>query len=165
AAITGGVGAALEHEPGIPGLGQGPWERDDVEAAFREALQVSRDRERRRGTTVVGPHRDELRIRVGPPERRRDVRRFGSGGERRSVALALRLLEADTVRSEKGREPILLMDDVFAELDGERSERLLTLLMEGSGGQILLTAPKETDVRLPPSRLPRWSIGAGEISS
>ena len=162
-AITGGVGVCLEHEPGIPGLGPGPWDVEAVKTAFREALLESRERERRRGTTVVGPHRDELRIRVGPPDRRRDVRRYGSGGERRSVSLALRLLEAETVRVEKGREPILLMDDVFAELDGERSERLLELLMGGGVGQIVLTAPKESDVRLPASRLPRWSIREGEI--
>jgi DNA replication and repair protein RecF len=92
-----------------------------------------------------------------------DVREYGSGGQRRTAALALRLVEADTVRLRRGREPILLLDDVFAELDQERSQRLLRLLDRVLPGQVILTPPKESDVRFREDVLPRWSIEAGEV--
>ena len=69
----------------------------------------------RRGFTTVGPHRDDLAIRAevetdGPE---RDLRAYGSGGQKRTAAIALRLVEADSLRDAKGREPVYLLDDVF----------------------------------------------------
>lgn len=165
--ISGGADATLAYEPAVPGLGSGPWEEagegEAVEEAYRTALAEARERERRQGTTVVGPHRDEVRIRLQEPAGEREVRTYGSGGQRRSVALALRLLEAHSIRERKGREPLLLMDDVFAELDRERSERLMALLDRTATGQVILTAPKESDVRFRREHLPRWGIRDGEI--
>ena len=88
---------------------------------------------------------------------------MGSGGEQRTIALALRLLEADTVREGRGREPILLLDDLFAELDAERSQRVLDLLNRRVPGQVILTAPKESDVRFRSEALSRWWIEKGIV--
>ena len=136
----------------------GPWED-----AFRSALADTAERERRQGTTVVGPHRDEVRLSLDAPEDGLELREFGSGGQRRTAALSLRLVEADTIRRARGREPLVLMDDAFAELDEARSERVLELLEAEEKGQVILTAPKEADVRFRRDRMVRWSIDDGRI--
>lgn len=130
---------------------------------FSEALQASAERERRMGVTVVGPHRDDVRLQLEEEEDGLDLRDFGSGGQRRTAALALRLVEAATIRDRRSRKPLILLDDVFAELDGGRSERILDLMEAEETGQVLLTAPKDADVRIRRDALPRWRIRAGEI--
>jgi len=161
--ISGGTGARMSLESGISGVGNGELEEDGVEEAFRVALATSQEREARLGTTTVGPHRDELLLVLEPGEGARDVRRFGSGGQRRSVALALRLLEAETIRRRKGREPLLLMDDVFAELDEARSARLLDLLDRTAVGQVILTAPRKAEIRFRDGGMARWGIREGRL--
>jgi DNA replication and repair protein RecF len=163
--ISGGEEAELAYQPGIPGLGGEPAGEGEIASAFRDALEAATERERRQAVTVVGPHRDEVRIllRTESGDRPRDLRVYGSGGQRRSAALALRLLEAHSVRERKGREPILLMDDVFAELDEDRSARLLEHLERTAVGQVVLTAPKEGDVRFRKENLVRWGIRDGEV--
>ena len=94
-----------------------------------------------------------------------DLRDYGSGGQRRTAALALRLVEAKTIRERRSRRPVILLDDVFAELDGGRSERILELIEAEDTGQVLLTAPKDADVRVHRDLLPRWRIEAGEITT
>ena len=91
------------------------------------------------------------------------MREFGSGGQRRTAALALRLVEAATIRTARKQEPIVLMDDVFAELDPGRSERILALMEEEETGQVFLTVPKESDIRLRRDSLPRWRIRGGMV--
>ncbi len=135
---------------------------DAIAEAFRDALVDARDRDRRLGTTSVGPHRDEVVLTL-ETEDGLDLRDYGSGGQRRTAALALRLVEAKTIRERLGSAPLILLDDVFAELDEGRSERVLTV-MDGEGtGQVLLTAPKEADVRLRRESLVRWRIREGRI--
>jgi DNA replication and repair protein RecF len=130
----------------------------------REALGRMRDQERRLRTTLVGPHRDDLSLIFRGEEGERDLREFGSGGQRRTAALALRLLEATTIKGNRGKEPILLLDDIFAELDEDRSRRILRLLDSLVAGQVILTAPKESDIRFREATLPRWSIENGAIA-
>ncbi len=130
---------------------------------FRRALVATAERERRRGVTLVGPHRDEIRFPVDADEGARDLRGYGSSGQQRTAALALRLLEADRLRERLGREPVYLLDDVFAELDEGRSERLLALLESGRDGQVILTAPKPSDVTLRGGDLERWRISNGAL--
>ncbi len=165
AEVSGGEGARMIHEPGIPGLPRGGEGEDEeaVRRAFGRALAASAVQEGRRRATLVGPHRDDLSFPIGTREGERDARSFGSGGQRRTVALALRLVEADTVRERRGREPILLLDDVFAELDEDRSARLLRLLDRELPGQVFLTAPKEGDVRLRGDRLQRYRVEGGDV--
>ncbi len=114
---------------------------------------------------MVGPQRDDLTISLEGDERGLDVREFGSGGQRRTAALALRLVEGDTVRDARGRKPLVLLDDVFAELDEGRGTRILELIDEEERGQVILTAPKESDVKLRRDVLPRWRIESGDAVS
>ncbi|MGY8777440.1 MAG: DNA replication/repair protein RecF [Longimicrobiales bacterium] len=136
-----------------------------IAGVFREALDASADRERRMGVTVVGPHRDDMRLQLEDDRDGLDFRDYGSGGQRRTAALALRLVEAMTIRERRSQRPLILLDDVFAELDGGRSERILDLMEAEDTGQVVLTAPKDADVRMRKDALPRWRIRAGEIST
>ncbi len=141
---------------------------DDVERIaprFLEGLQENGERERRLGNTVVGPHRDDLELTVLECGHPRALRDFGSGGQIRTGALALRLVEAATVREARKQEPIVLMDDVFAELDPGRSDRVMALMEEEETGQVILTVPKESDIRLRRDSLPRWWIRDGGVES
>ncbi|GMR13662.1 MAG: DNA replication/repair protein RecF [Gemmatimonadota bacterium] len=140
-------------------------ELDRVEELYRQALDESARREARVRTTVVGPHRDDLRLSLAEEGEHLDLREFGSGGQRRTAALALRLVEAATIRSARGFEPLLLLDDAFAELDEGRCERVLALIEQEEPGQVILTAPKENDVKVRRDALPRWTIDAGRIQA
>jgi DNA replication and repair protein RecF len=162
--VAGAEGVRMEYAPGIPEITDESGD-DEMEEAYRRALTENREREARRGITVVGPHRDEVRIFLETGEGERDLRAFGSGGQRRTAALALRLLEAEEVRTRRGTEPLLLLDDVFAELDEGRSARVMELLDRIAVGQVIVTAPKESELRFRRDLLPRWTIRNGEISS
>lgn len=152
-----------------PGSGGEAASRPDVssriEAAFREALERRRRREEEIGSTVVGPHRDDLSLRLVREDGSDvDLRDFGSGGQRRTAAVALRLVEADTIRARRERDPMVLLDDIFAELDAGRGRRLMELLAEQRAGQLIVTAPKEIDLG-PDVPLARWRIAAGVIAA
>ena len=163
AAISGEGAASMTYRSSVA-LG-GAHSIADIEDAFRAALEESAEREQRNATTVVGPHRDEVRLRLSGTGNGLDLRAYGSGGQRRTAALSLRLVEAHTIRNRRGTEPLVLLDDVFAELDAGRSERVLALMDSTDVGQVLLTAPKESDVRVRKDVLPRWHIQAGRIES
>lgn len=161
--VSGAQNGCMEYQPGAK-LG-GARSLEEVAGAFREDLLESRERERRLGTTVVGPQRDDLRLTVMEEEDARDLREYGSGGQRRTAALALRLVEAATIREVRRQEPVVLMDDAFAELDPGRSERIMALMEEEETGQVVLTVPKESDIRLRRDSLPRWRIRNGLVES
>jgi len=167
--VSGGDEASIEYVPSVGTGAVGPRTGDDDPGAwvvrFRRALEASADRERRSGMTVVGPHRDELRFPVHGTGGSRDLRRYGSSGQQRTAALALRLLEADRLKDHLGLEPVYLLDDVFAELDEDRSRRLLELFETDREGQVILTAPKAEDVTLPGRGLARWRMEDGRLSS
>jgi DNA replication and repair protein RecF len=160
--VSGGQTATPTYRPSVPT--DGLTTVQEVEEAYREALRDAHERERRAGATAVGPHRDELSISL-EGARGLEVREYGSGGQRRTAALALRLVEAQTIRDARGVEPIILLDDVFAELDAGRCERVLELMEREETGQVILTAPKDGDVRLRRDELPRWRIAGGRIET
>lgn len=116
-------------------------EAEEIRAQFREALASKRATELDRGLTLVGPHRDDLLLRVrGLP-----VKGYASHGESWSVALALRLASAQLLRAQSQLgDPVLILDDVFAELDTDRRSRLAGLV-EGFE-QVIVTAAVEEDV-------------------
>jgi len=138
---------------------------EDVARAFRDQLERVADREQARGMTLAGPHRDELRFTTQSAEGQPlELRTYGSGGQQRTAAIALRMVEAETIRETRGRESVILLDDVFAELDAGRSRRIIEWIDEAEGGQVILTSPKETDVVIHGGRLPRWTIRDGLVS-
>lgn len=114
---------------------------EEVRENFRDALAARRSSELDRGLTLVGPHRDDLLLRVrGLP-----VKGYASHGESWSVALALRLASAQLLRAQSQLgDPVLILDDVFAELDTDRRARLAGLV-EGYE-QVVVTAAVEEDV-------------------
>jgi DNA replication and repair protein RecF len=156
--IGGEAKVVLEYRPGLPSSSPGG-EYSDVLAAALGRLAV---RERERGLTLAGPHRDELGLVREGAGVGRELRDYGSGGQRRTAAIALRLVEAATIRAVRGRAPLVLLDDIFAELDPGRSERVLDLL-DAEPGQVILTAPKPSDVEARRGGLPRWRIVGGQI--
>jgi DNA replication and repair protein RecF len=111
--------------------------------ALRERLLADRAREVERGVTLSGPHRDELALWV----RELPARTHASQGEAWSLALALRL-GAHQVLAEEGEEPILLLDDVFAELDRRRRERLADLALTAEQALITASVPDELPLQL-----------------
>ncbi|HEX5004049.1 MAG TPA: DNA replication and repair protein RecF [Gemmatimonadales bacterium] len=127
-------------------------------AGWQDALHRARTRDLGRRMTTIGPHRDDLLLTVGG----RPLREFGSTGQQRSAAVALRLLELATLREARGVPPALLLDDVFAELDADRQARLADRLLSGKVGQVFVTAPREDE--LPKGlRLPIWSVNGGVV--
>jgi DNA replication and repair protein RecF len=112
--------------------------------AWAGALSTHRHRDLTQGATTVGPHRDDLTLLLdGVP-----LRVAGSTGQQRTAAIALKLCERDTIRSERGTDPALLLDDVFAELDRDRQDRLAARLDLGGPAQVFVTAPRRDE--LPP---------------
>jgi len=112
-----------------------------------------------RGMTSAGPHRDDLVLTLDGES----LRVFGSAGQHRTAAIALRILEGATLRSHGGAEPILLFDDPFAELDAGRAERILKLIQEKGRGQTVLVVPRSGDIPRELMRLPRYKISNGVV--
>ena len=109
---------------------------EDVEDAFRAALDRKQGQERDRGTTLVGPQRDELVFRLDDLE----VRRYGSQGQHRTFAMALKLAQYFYLDDRSDTTPLLLLDDAFGKLDTRRTEVFLELLRSDAVGQSLITA-------------------------
>jgi DNA replication and repair protein RecF len=128
---------------------------DVLEAALLAALARIRPTELDRGVNLVGPHRDDLELSIGG----RPLRGYASHGEGWSAALALRLGSYELLR-EDGAEPVLLLDDVFAELDVARREQLA--LVASKAEQALITAAVPSDV---PEQLQgaRFDVHEGQV--
>lgn len=106
---------------------------DEIAPQFREQLLARRNEAIRRGMTVAGPHRDELRLLIND----RDCGLYGSRGQARTAVMALKFAELDWMRAQLGAYPLFLLDEVVAELDGKRRQFLLERL--DGGAQTLLT--------------------------
>ncbi|MBI4720912.1 MAG: DNA replication/repair protein RecF [Chitinivibrionia bacterium] len=102
---------------------------------FLERLQAAEREERRRGATLVGPHKDDVDLRIDGT----DVRRFGSQGQKRLCAVVLRLAEMRFIEGRRNERCMLLLDDVFSELDAGNGARLMTLL--SGPHQVFITSP------------------------
>ena len=137
-------------------------EAPDVRTALAESLARGREHDVKRGLTHAGPHRDDLIVTLG----KRDLRVVGSAGQQRTAAIALRLLEAATFRERGGAQPLLLLDDPFAELDRDRASRVLLLLEEATAqwlGQTVLCVPREEEIPRAFTRLERWNVCGGRF--
>jgi DNA replication and repair protein RecF len=150
--------AAVAYRHGSERSGQIDPDPDQAKLAqtMRESIDRLRRAELERGACLVGPHRDELELRIGDLP----ARGYASHGESWSLALALRLAAFDFL-GEDGEAPVLLLDDVFAELDSGRRERLAELV--GPAEQVLVTAAVAADI---PAQLTgeRYTITGGVIA-
>lgn len=99
---------------------------DNLQDWYRRCLASNRDNDILRGSTSVGPHRDDILLKVNG----KDLRNFGSQGQQRTGILALKLAELEYLKSETGEYPVLLLDDVMSELDGMRREQLLSFIRD-----------------------------------
>jgi len=134
--------AEIDYRPSVPGVDAGT-ARDDITQALLDEVERRRGDELDRGLSLVGPHRDELVLTLGNGDVRLPVKGYASHGESWSFALALKLASYDLLRSD-GDDPILILDDVFAELDTERRRQLAELV--AGAEQVLVTAAVEDDV-------------------
>ncbi|HEV7206996.1 MAG TPA: DNA replication/repair protein RecF [Jatrophihabitans sp.] len=129
-----------------------------LEAALMAELAQARPAEIERGVNLVGPHRDDLELGIGELP----IRGYASHGEGWSAALSLRLGSYELLRADAlpGGDPVLILDDVFAELDGERREQLA--LVAGKAEQAIVTAAVAGDV---PSQLQgaRYDVHGGAV--
>ncbi|MFM7320009.1 MAG: DNA replication/repair protein RecF [Armatimonadota bacterium] len=134
--------------------------------AFREALARVRSEEIARGTTLAGPQRDDVMLSVGNGEGQTvEVRNFGSQGQQRTAALALRMAERVLAEELSGDPPVVLLDDVLSDLDERRRSQVLAHALQ-RGGQTFLTTT-ETSV-LPPDTVDAarvWRLRAGRIET
>jgi DNA replication and repair protein RecF len=128
--------------------------------AWPERFRDAAPRDAARRVTSVGPHRDDLILRLAT----RGVREYGSTGQQRSMAVALKLLELETLERAAGGSPALLLDDVFAELDVGRQRRLLERLFGTRRAQVFITSPRKEE--LPEGlALPVWHIDRGRAAA
>lgn len=127
---------AVAYRPNIPlpaaddGAADADGDADDagdnatdaaLESAFRAALEASAGRERATAATAAGPHRDDIELRINGV----DMRIFASRGQARTLALSLRLAEAETLRQARRQAPLVLLDDALSEMDAARRRRVL----------------------------------------
>jgi DNA replication and repair protein RecF len=152
----GGGPTGLEYSSSVAPEIVGSTDRELLAAAMSAALATSRDKELDRGLTLIGPHRDDLVLSIGGLP----ARGYASHGESWSLALALRLAAYELLRADGG-EPVLILDDVFAELDASRRESLAELVAPAE--QVLITAAVAGDV---PEQLvgARYDVAAGQVS-
>lgn len=123
--------------------------------AILAALERSRGAEMRRGQTLVGPHRDDLAIELGGM----DARAFGSRGQQRLLALALRLAEVLPIAEAVGTPPVLLLDDVLSELDPDVRQNVMREIRGAE--QVFLTTADVVEV----PGAARWTVTNGEIAA
>lgn len=145
----------LESETSVEFLESG--NREEIENLFQERLKEVRTKELERGVTLVGPHRDDLLLLLGTLP----AKGYISHGESWSYALALKLASAELIRKEaRAGDPVLILDDVFAELDSTRRSRLAALVSHNE--QVIITAAVAEDV---PSELSatRFYVKAGAL--
>jgi len=131
---------------------------DQIAPQFAAQLLKEREEAIRRGVTLSGPHRDELRILINE----RDAGVYGSRGQARTAVLGLKLAEREWMRNRTGEQPILLLDDVAAELDAKRRAYLLERVQ--SGGQTFITTAELG--AFPPDFLAKvkvWQVEAGRV--
>ncbi|WP_158879715.1 DNA replication/repair protein RecF [Amycolatopsis anabasis] len=147
------LGEALPADYGVPGGARA--DIGELTEVLLRALADSRQAELERGVSLVGPHRDELDLVLGEAP----AKGYASHGESWSFALALRLGSYELLRGEAG-EPVLLLDDVFAELDRRRRARLAEVA--AGAEQVLVTAAVDEDV---PAELAgtRFAVAEGEV--
>lgn len=134
----------------------------NVKENFQAELHQSRDREQRYKATLVGPHRDEMGLMIDS----KSAAQFGSEGQKRSIAISLKMAQAEFLTNIVHASPVLLIDDVMGELDAQRRSGLLPLLKRShqSGGQVFMTCTEENWPRELGQHLKRWRVANGGLT-
>lgn len=115
---SGDKSLSIEYAPSVP------FEKEaDIPTDFSSMMKKVREKEFKQGTTLVGPHRDEFIFTIN----KIDLRKYGSRGEHKSVLLSLKTVESILLRQKTEREPILLLDDLYSELDKSRASRSIEM--------------------------------------
>jgi DNA replication and repair protein RecF len=132
-----------------------------VKKDFAVELAQSRAREQTYRSTLVGPHRDDLQLLLNE----KSAAQFGSEGQKRTLAIALKMAQAEYLAGIHGSPPVLLIDDVMGELDEKRRGGFLPLLEHArkAGGQVFMTATEEDWPRELGRDLQRWDVKAGAV--
>ncbi|NPV70007.1 MAG: DNA replication/repair protein RecF [Firmicutes bacterium] len=136
--ISGGERLEVVYSPSVPV--SGGEDVGTVSARMLEALRSSRSEDSRRGSTGTGPHRDDILVRVNGS----DARLFASQGQQRTAILALKAAEMRLLEERSGESPVLLLDDVFSELDDARQASVVREMTAGVQSFITCTDPGET---------------------
>ncbi|MGB1698639.1 MAG: DNA replication and repair protein RecF, partial [Nannocystaceae bacterium] len=138
-----GLEPALDYESSVPAAVGAP-DVDTARESYLAQLREKRGQDLMRGTTSVGPHRDDLRFSVfGSP-----AADFASQGQARALVLAFKIAELRLTRARIGYAPVLLLDDVSSELDPSRNAKLFDMLW-ADAGQCVLTTTSPDFIRLP----------------
>jgi DNA replication and repair protein RecF len=138
----------IEYQPGV--------KRD-----FAVELAQSRARERSYRTTLIGPHRDDLELLLNE----KSAAQFGSEGQKRTLAIALKMAQAEYLTGIHGSAPVLLIDDVMGELDVKRRAGFLPMLERSreTRGQVFMTATEENWPRELGQEVQRWEVVSGTL--
>lgn len=128
---------------------------ENIEYLFKEKLQRLKEREKRFGTTILGPHRDDFVFLVDGF----DLKKFGSRGEYKSLLIALKIAEFNYVKEKSKEHPVFLFDDFYSELDDFRTIRIFSSMTQLN--QIFLTSPKKLDIT---EELKKYGFSKEEIS-
>jgi len=131
---------------------------EQLERAYRRRIIDVREKELWNGVSLAGPHRDDLRVELSG----REVATHASRGQQRTIILALKLAETDLLGADGAPTPIVLLDDVFSELDADRSDRSLSLLLER--GQVLVTMADLASLPAGRRGVTIWQVGEGRLS-
>ena len=129
---------------------------EEIAYAIGEDLKSSYEKDLRLGYTNVGPHRDDMKIILNGT----DVRIYGSQGQQRTVALSIKLAEAEIFKSRTGEYPILILDDVLSELDKPRQRRLMSRL---DGMQTILTCTNVDRTVIKDKNFKKITISGGKV--
>ncbi len=135
--------------------------RPSVKANFAVELAQARSREQTFRSTIIGPHRDELQLSLNG----RSAGQFGSEGQKRSIAIALKMAQAEFLTDVHGSPPVLLIDDIMGELDASRRAGFLPLLHRSgpAQGQVFMTATEENWAAELGEGLIRWEVKQGTV--
>lgn len=147
----------ISHDAEELRIAYAPGVKDD----FAVELAQVRDRERRYRTTLIGPHRDDLELLLNE----KSAAQFGSEGQKRTLAIALKMAQAEYLTGLHGSAPVLLIDDVMGELDAKRRSGLLPLLERAreTSGQVFMTCTEENWPRELGRDLQRWEVKTGTL--
>jgi DNA replication and repair protein RecF len=135
--------------------------QSSVKADFTVELAQSANRERAYGSTLIGPHRDDLSLTLDD----RAAAQFSSEGQKRTLAIALKMAQAEYLRGIHGAMPVLLIDDIMGELDARRRAAFLPLLEQAhqSRGQVFMTATEENWPQELGREAVRWRVARGQL--